>query len=243
MKHFDNPEFWQALQSSDVKLLFDFDGTLAPIVEKPENAFMTQQTLTLLKEIKKIFWTGIVSGRSLEDVKNRIPIELDFYSGNHGIESPFVSQSVLRKIKYSMENIKDICSKINKDVYVEDKGLSIAVHFRGLEKPETALAEYISAFDSNKNVKLIPGILTLNLLPNNYFDKGWIMQKLMKEYKRSTFVFIGDDITDEYIFKIKAEQLLSISVGNKKESASKYFIEDQKEINILLKKILENRNA
>src|SRR4030042_1268947 len=74
--------------SKQVLLLFDYDGTLTPIVERPELADLHKESRQLLKAIvrKPRFTVGIVSGRALNDLQNRVSIPGIIYAGNHGLE-------------------------------------------------------------------------------------------------------------------------------------------------------------
>src|ERR1700722_14747839 len=85
--HLSNIE--SVLQASGRVLLFlDFDGTLSPIVEAPDQAVMPAETRTLLQRLSHTSWCSviIVSGRALADVRERVGLANLTYAGNHGLE-------------------------------------------------------------------------------------------------------------------------------------------------------------
>ena len=74
---------------------FDFDGTLAPIVERPGDARMSVIVEERLTALAKLCDVVVISGRSITDLRARIPVPGVLLAGNHGLESPFVSEAEL----------------------------------------------------------------------------------------------------------------------------------------------------
>src|SRR3989338_10624703 len=72
-----------------VLLLIDYDGTITPIVERPEFAILSEETIELLRSISGLsgYTLCIVSGRPLGDIKKLVGIENIYYVGNHGLEA------------------------------------------------------------------------------------------------------------------------------------------------------------
>ena len=75
-------------EAGRVLLLFDYDGTLTPIVPRPEDAVLSPRVKSLLAEVAAMdgYLAGIVSGRSLADLRERVAITGLVYAGNHGLE-------------------------------------------------------------------------------------------------------------------------------------------------------------
>ena len=138
---------WRSLaqdSSAKKKILFlDFDGTLAKIVKQPQKAKLHPKIRLLLRKIAqdRKYRLAIISGRALEDVKNKVGIKDIVYAGNHGleIEGPkigFISPR-LDKFKLTLRRLK---AKLQKElgpvrgVLIEDKGLSLSVHSVWLKK-------------------------------------------------------------------------------------------------------------
>ena len=75
-------------KAEHVLLVLDYDGTLTPIVENPERAELDENTKSQLQSLAQApyFTIGIISGRSLFDIKKRVALENISYAGNHGLE-------------------------------------------------------------------------------------------------------------------------------------------------------------
>jgi len=139
------PEFVKDYRGAEHRLLLaDYDGTLAVIVGRPEDARITESAREKLKALAKQPRTtaGVISGRSIKEVEAMVGVAGIYYSGNHGleIEGPGLSyihpqaravrplmQDLAARLAQALDNIKGII--------VQDKGLSLSVHFR-LAKPE-----------------------------------------------------------------------------------------------------------
>ena len=134
--------------AAHILLLSDYDGTLTPIVSRPEEAILSPEVREKLCALaqKPTSSVGIISGRSLSELKSMVAIEGIYYAGNHGleIEGPgikFVSQPA----ELARATIKDLARQLSAaldsiaGVIVEDKGLSLSVHYRLVKKSEENL--------------------------------------------------------------------------------------------------------
>ena len=120
-------------------MLSDFDGTLTPIVERPEMAVLApgvRQTLVDLTGHHK-FILGVVSGRSLHDLEDKVGIPGMIYAGNHGLE---LSGPGLEFVHPEADGMRPILNEVFEilkkelghlpGVVLENKGLSLSVHYR-----------------------------------------------------------------------------------------------------------------
>ena len=122
-----------------VLLLSDFDGTLTPIVERPELAVLApevRQTLLDLAGHEK-FILGVVSGRSLRDLQDKVGVPGVIYAGNHGLELSGPGLEYVHPNADGMRQIQTEVFEILKNelghfpgVVLENKGLSLSVHYR-----------------------------------------------------------------------------------------------------------------
>ena len=85
-----------------ILLFLDYDGTLTPIVSDPQQAHLSSMMRTQLEELKHHFITGIISGRSLEKVKNFIGINGIFYAGSHGFDISGPDETQIKHQVYSV---------------------------------------------------------------------------------------------------------------------------------------------
>ena len=141
------------LSSKFVLLFLDYDGTLTPIVETPDKAVISKERKDLLDKLSTSphCRVAIISGRSLSDIKAIVGLKDIIYVGNHGleIESPkikFESQ-VSPRLKSIIRHIyEDAVSKFSKikGVLIENKGLTISVHYRLVDEKD--IQEFLSIF-------------------------------------------------------------------------------------------------
>ncbi len=132
--------------ASRIFLLSDYDGTLTPIVDRPEMANLPRRTGELLQEIahQRRYVVGIISGRALADLQRKVGLKGIIYAGNHGleIEGPGISfvNPVAAEIKPLMRLLDQVLSKAlgwTNGALVEDKGLTLSVHYRMVDEGKT----------------------------------------------------------------------------------------------------------
>ena len=140
--------------SSHVLLFLDYDGTLVPICKKPSLAKLSSEGKTLLRTLSRVPWLsiGIISGRSLKEVRKLVGIKGICYAGNHGFEILFQEESwvhpelkgfasKLRKVTRGLKN----STKGIEGILVEDKKLTVSVHYRNLVKrPPGSVVKIVS---------------------------------------------------------------------------------------------------
>lgn len=221
---------------------FDFDGTLAPLVPKPEQAAIRPTTVKLLSRLALRYPCIVVSGRARSDVAARLrSVPLREIVGNHGIEpwntSPAIEAAVQRW-KLALEQPL----KRYTGVVLEDKAYSLAVHYRHARRKGTARRAIVRLARGLPEARLVGGIDVVNLLPRGGPNKGWAVQRAMSHFNCDAVLYVGDDDTDEDVFSL-ADSVLSIRVGRDRESRADYYIRHQKEIERLMRVLIELRQA
>lgn len=222
---------------------FDFDGTLARIVRVPENARMAPKTEALLRRLSELAPVAIVSGRSVADLRRRIPFEPAYLVGNHGLEG-------LGTRKDSLEKAAEICAAWKRElaprpwaagVEVEDKAFSLALHYRRARARAQARRQLEQALESLQPApRVIRGKFVFNLLPPGAPHKGAAILDLLRVSGMRHVFYVGDDDTDEDVFGLAEElgQAITVRVGKKKDSHAGYFIERQAQIDRLLRMLI-----
>jgi trehalose 6-phosphate phosphatase len=243
-------------------LLTDYDGTLTPIVARPELANLTVSMRLLLQELQQMHnvTLGIISGRALDDIRNKIGINGIIYAGNHGLE---IEGPGIRFINPLAEEIKPAIAIIRyllhrtfgttRGVLVEDKGLTLSVHYRLAETNQTEnvkskLESVMEQADTLGHLKVTSGKKVFEVRPGIEWDKGKAIQLLMRKYGKTEkysdliSIFLGDDITDEDGFKVIEESRngISIFVGEANgDSSAPYYLKSPAEVEIFLSRMLE----
>ena len=238
-----NIKVLESLSFTDTLYAFDFDGTLAPIVAEPDNAKMTKETERLFTTLCSAVPTAIISGRSLIDMKVRIPPGPKYLVGNHGLEglpgasAVYELEAMCKKWKIALAP----WMKKNRDpgIVVEDKGFSLAIHYRNSRTKKLARKSILDLVKSlDDNAKLIPGKLVFNIVPAQGPHKGLALSRVIVHSGARFGFYIGDDHTDEDVFCINERRLMTVRVGISKKSQARYYLKRQSEINQLLRHLL-----
>lgn len=247
MRYFLKPQnkpLLEAFSFTKVLYAFDFDGTLAKIVPDPEKAFMNKRTEELLMKLAERAPVAVISGRGVEDLKKRVPKEIKFLVGNHGLEGVNTKKNSLKQAQQMVEEWKSILKPALKNdfagVDLEDKGFSLSLHYRRARRKKETKARLLQLLETfQEPPRVIFGKSVLNLVPSGAPHKGIALTELLQKLKASKALYIGDDETDEDVFSLKDSRVLGVHVGKKKSSQAQYFLEDQSEINLVLKQLLE----
>lgn len=226
------------INPSHLLLAFDFDGTLSPIVKKPELAGTSKRFLPLLKTLSNEgALIAVITGRSLKDVRPLLGFRPDFLVGNHGMEGlQAFSTSAVRARKVCRVWVKELKKSWPKipGAFLEDKKQSLSLHYRGTRdhaRAKTQLLALISQLQPKPRV--IGGKFIFNLVPQGSPHKGAALKEVARMAKRPIVIFAGDDDTDEDAFREKMP-LVSVRVGRKAGSASKFFIPNQRQLEKVL---------
>ncbi|MFH1640893.1 MAG: trehalose-phosphatase [Candidatus Omnitrophota bacterium] len=240
-------------------LLLDYDGTLAPIREVPHKALISEEVRKLLKKLSEDTSSRVVviSGRALNDIKEKVNLKNIVYVGNHGleVEGPKIKfeAPVSRRYKTILQDIKsDLTKKFSavKGILLEDKGLSVSLHYRlvdegSIPKVNAIFHEAVTAHVIKNRIKVRSGKMVFEVRPPLEWDKGkivlWLLarQRFVKGEPAVLPVYLGDDLTDEDAFKALEDRGITIFVGKSKHSYARYYLKDTEEVKELLGRILE----
>ncbi|HEX5724932.1 MAG TPA: trehalose-phosphatase [Longimicrobiaceae bacterium] len=195
-------------------LLLDFDGTLAPIVDRPEEAAMPPATRRALERLRALpgVEAAVVSGRGLADVRERAAIPGIAYAGNHGMEihGPGVervhpeaaaARPVLAAAARALERVvADVPG-----AWVEDKVLTLSVHFRLAPREHVgALTQAVAGTAALLGLRMTTGKEVLEVRPPVDWDKGRAVLFLLEQMRPpagAPALYLGDDRTDEDAFR------------------------------------------
>jgi len=220
-------------------LAFDFDGTLAPLVDQPADASMRPSTRTLLRSIARAFPVAVVSGRSRLDLVSRLEdVPSIGLVGNHGAETAAgpPDPGVRRRVAAWAKALDSVFAS-SRGVEIEDKGLTLSLHYRRAPEPEEARRRLFAAASAFPDARLTGGHAVLNLVPRELPTKGSAVETLANGFGCTSALFVGDDLTDEDAFESSVVDV-SVRVGRDLGSAARYFLESQDQIDTLLEVLL-----
>jgi trehalose 6-phosphate phosphatase len=235
----------ESLTFTDTLYAFDFDGTLAPIVREPDSARMPTGVERLFLKLSRRVPTAVISGRSLSDLRRRIPAGCPAQLiGNHGLEG---GPSARRRI-----DSRKLCSAWKQQLYaglmleaddpgleLEDKGLSLALHYRKSRKKKLTRGLIARAVEAlHPPPRVVGGKLVVNLVPKDGPHKGLALQRLLESRGTPFAFYIGDDVTDEDVFTLPEARIMTVRVGQRNGSAAQYFLKRQGEVEGLLSALL-----
>ena len=221
---------------SNVLLGFDFDGTLAPIVARPDRAQMRARTAKLLAQVCRLYPCVVISGRSRPDVSARLRgAGVRHVVGNHGLEPG----SGLPDFEHEVTLAKPLLQRALAPwagVDLEDKRYSLAIHYRRSRQKREVRAAILAAVAALQvRMRVVPGKLVVNLVPARAPNKADALLHLRAKEKADTALYVGDDVTDEDVFKLdQPGRLVSVRVGKSSSSAAAWFLKDQGDIDRLL---------
>lgn len=242
----------ESLSFTQTLYAFDFDGTLSKIVRIPSEAKMTKTTVGLLQELSNLVPVAIISGRSLSDLKMRVDITSVHLVGNHGLEGINHVGSSLQKAEDDCKSWKSQIERSNfgPGVHLEDKTYSLSIHYRRSRNKKSDKSKILSTVSLLSPLpRVVLGKSVVNLLSAGTPHKGLAIMQILKQSGAKRAFYIGDDDTDEDVFSMSENQIISVRVARKKDSHARYFIRSQSEINKLLRLLIhyhqhrENRNV
>jgi alpha,alpha-trehalose-phosphate synthase [UDP-forming]/trehalose-phosphatase len=211
-------------------LVLDFDGTLAPIVDTPDRAALPDRVRPALERLARMphVTLAIVSGRTLSDIRERVGIERAVYAGNHGLEIAgprwqWVHPEADRlrtQVADALQALRDRVEAIP-GILVEDKGLTLSVHFRQTPHPLVDTVR-VSVYEEAERRGLVVrvGKRVFELRPPVRWDKGravrWILDRECGTDwpRRTAVIYAGDDRTDEDAFLALPDPAITIKVGS-----------------------------
>ncbi len=226
----------------DVVLGLDFDGTLAPIVDDPAQARMSERTGALLRLVALLYPTVVISGRSRADLAPRLArIPLVALVGSHGAEPGFgpIDLSTRRLVSSWAKAIRQPVETL-RGVHVEDNGFSLSIHYRHAPSRAFARRAITAAAQALPAARLIHGRAVVTVAPAGAPDKGQALEAVLDRTGRSRAVFVGDDRTDEDAFRSPGV-VLAIRVGRTSRTSASAYVPRQADVDALLRRLADAR--
>ena len=221
---------------------FDFDGTLAPITARPEQAELRARTRRLLARLAAAYPCVILSGRARADVLAKLDgVRPERVIGNHGAETGSTEAKARRQIERWKQALETAVASLPA-VWVEDKGFSLSVHYRQSPRKAAARRSILEAGRSLKSARVFGGKQVVNVAVEGVPLKGEALASERDRLRCDWVLFVGDDENDEDAFALKGNTV-AVRVGRKRESHATYFLRSQAEIDDLLEALVERRAA
>lgn len=235
-------------------IFLDYDGTLTPIVDRPEDALLADSVRQTLRELAEHCIVAVISGRDLPDVRKLVDLENIYYAGSHGFDiagpegkriEHQLGKDFLPVLDRAEKSLKDLLGDKISGVQVERKKFSIAIHYRRVK--EDRVAEVEKAVDRVKKehagLRQSSGKKIFELQPDIDWNKGkailYLLEQLQMDDSGVLPIYVGDDTTDEDAFKVLGDRGLGFSVQRgKKATAARYLLRNPAEVEQFLRALI-----
>ncbi len=241
--------FEDALGGRRPAVFLDYDGTLTPIVERPEDAKLSDEMRAVVRDLAGELTVAVVSGRDRRDVQRLVKIDELVYAGSHGFdirgpEGMAIEHEVGRDVGPELDEAERELHELTDSIegaQIERKTYSIAVHYRRVAEGDQADVE--SAVDRVlervEGLRKSSGKKVWEVQPDLDWHKGkavlWLCEALGVDTRASAPVYIGDDVTDEDAFREIEAGETPLGVGivvdeTERETAARFRLRDVGEV-------------
>ncbi len=216
-------------------VFLDYDGTLTPIVSRPEKAVLSNSTRQTLQKLAAQAPVTILSGRDLEDGFD--------IAGPRGLRKQ-IATDFLPILEAAGRELNEKLAGIP-GALVERKRFSIAAHYR--QANENAAAKVQRAVNKvaaqHPQLRLLVGKKVYELQPDIDWNKGkallWLLEMISSEPREIFPIYVGDDLTDEDAFRVIKQCGLGIVVSEEpRPTAARYALKTPAEVDRFLHKIV-----
>jgi trehalose 6-phosphate phosphatase len=219
---------------------FDFDGTLSSIVEHPDKAHMRLRTRDLLRRLATLYPCIVISGRARADAIEKLHgVHVARVIGNHGAETDTAQNP--RHLVEEWKNVLEASIGSLPGLWVEDKGLSLAVHYRQATQKAEVRRQILAVARKLKNVYAFGGKQVINLVVDGAPNKGDALAAERDRFGCTWVLYVGDDENDEDAFALEGN-VVSVRIGRKLHSHAKYYLRSQVEIDELIDSLIRLRD-
>lgn len=244
----------QRLEAKRLAAFFDFDGTLTPIVSRPDHAVLPDVMRDRLERLAQLTpVTAIVSGRSRADLEQRVGIPSLVYAGCHGFDIAGPQGRIVERqegrgfdavigraaaaLRAELDGMPGLI--------IEDKTYCLALHYRHVPPHRVdALRRAVDAVAASfPELRKMHGKKIIELRPDVPWDKGsavlWILETLGLGGSGVLPIYFGDDVTDADAFRALAGIGIGIYVSRTPEpTMAAYRLRNSAEVGLVLERLI-----
>jgi trehalose 6-phosphate phosphatase len=243
------PHIGERIAGRQTMVFLDYDGTLTPIVRRPEQAVMSEEMRDRLRDLVARVPVAIVSGRDRATVEELVGLPELVYVGSHGFDVAGPEGSGLQ-LEVASDYVPDLDAAEAalrgrlagiRGALVERKRLTLAAHYRlvaGVHRAKVAEAvEAVRA--AHPRLRRDIGKAVFELRPDVEWDKGhavrWLVDRMVPD---GVPLYIGDDLTDETAFAALRGRGIGIAVGvSGRETLAELALRDPDEVGSFLHRL------
>jgi len=249
----DFEAIYRRAQGKRLAVFLDYDGTLTPIVDTPDKAVMQEEMRAAVIELARHCPVGIISGRDLKDVRDKVQIDSIVYAGSHGFDiagprglqiENTVGEEFLPALDQAEKELARELGSIP-GLLVERKKFAIAIHYRLVDPERVEMVEKVvdQVVSGYPQLRKAYGKMIFELQPDIDWHKGKALLSLLSTLKLDEEnvlpFYIGDDVTDEDAFRALKGQGIGIVVRDEPyETAAAYSLKNPDEVRKFLLKLI-----
>jgi trehalose 6-phosphate phosphatase len=244
-------EIFRLARGKQLAVFLDYDGTLTPIVARPEEAGLDSGMRRTLRELAQHCTVAVISGRDLKDVQDLVGLDSILYAGSHGFDisgpqGQHLEHQSGREFLPALDRAEKFLrhrleNKIQ-GVQVERKKFSIAVHYRRADPGKVREVEGVvdRVQEESGQLRKTSGKKIFELQPDINWHKGkallWLLKQLGIDRPEVLLFYVGDDVTDEDAFKVLKKRGIGIAVQEAPApTAARYRLRNPDEVEKFLK--------
>lgn len=232
-----------ARSGARLAVFLDYDGTLTPIVSRPEDAWLSESMRQTLRSLAARLPVAILSGRDVDDVRGRVHVDGIVYAGSHGFDIAGagglrreLGAAYLPVLDAAEAELREALDEIQ-GAQLERKHFSVAAHYRNVDEQDAfRVAQIVDAVAATHHeLRQINGKKVYELLPDIDWNKGkavlWLLETLELEHGKAFPIFIGDDRTDEDAFSALKKRGVGILVSEQPDvTTASYWLKNPEEV-------------
>lgn len=232
-------------------VFLDYDGTLTPIVARPDLAVLSDAMRDILRGLAARCTVAVVSGRDLDDVRRLVGLDDIVYAGSHGFDiagpdglriQHDQGAAFIAAVERAAGKLRPAVAAID-GALVEPKRFAVAVHYRQVSPDQVPAVE--AAVDdvlvAVPELHKTHGKMVFELRPRFDWDKGkavlWLLAALGQNDDRTLPFYIGDDLTDEDAFRALKDRGVTIYVGRPEQTAALFTLENSNQVGAFLTRL------
>lgn len=230
-------------------IAFDFDGTLAPLVDHPDDARVPPALEPRLVRLTELADVAIISGRALADLKTRLTFEPLHAVGNHGAEGGPIDAGQAAALAAETDLLLNAmrthlathqAAFHESGVVVEDKGRSLAIHYRRAPDASRARAAIDTALrDHDARLEVYGGHDVVNIVNAGAPDKGRALLAMVERGGYGSAIFVGDDVNDESVFSRALPGWVTVRIGEAPASQARWRLASVAEMPAFVEQMIE----